>query len=295
MPELPEVETIVKKLHSVLENKVITGIRINREKSFQGDMGLVIGQPISAVSRRAKLIRFHFPNNLNVLAHLKMTGQFIFVGSNKKTGDTKIGGGHPSSDWVGSLPSKHTRVEIDLAGNDDEDNNKQDESLYFNDMRVFGWLKVMTDDEVQREYEKYGPDINTPEASIEYFKTKLKKTARKIKQVVMDNKIISGVGNIYACDGLNLAKIHPTRPANSLSDEELEVLLLALKEVIDLGIKLGGATISDYRDVDGFSGKYQDEVLTYGREGQECKNCPGFIEKIKVGGRGTYFCSSCQV
>ena len=111
----------------------------------------------------------------------------------------------------------------------------------------------------------------------------------------MDNKIISGVGNIYACDGLNLAKIHPARPANSLSDTELKTLFSALKEVIDLGIKLGGATISDYRDVDGFSGKYQDKVLTYGREGEVCKNCPGFITKIKLGGRGTYFCPNCQI
>jgi len=294
MPELPEVETIAKKLHEVLKNKVVSDIRVNREKSFQGDMSKIIGKLIFKVSRRAKLIRFHFSNNLNILAHLKMTGQFIFVGDKKK-----IGGGHPTSDWVGELPSKHTRVEIDLIKKDDNvgfgESKVGESNLYFNDMRVFGWLKVMTDQEVELEYQKYGPDINTPEASLEYFKNKLQKTSRKIKQVIMDNKIISGVGNIYACDGLNLAKIHPIRSANSLSAAEAKKLLNALKEVIDLGIKLGGATISNYKDVDGFSGKYQNEVLTYGREGKECKNCPGFIEKIKVGGRGTYFCPKCQV
>ncbi len=298
MPELPEVETIVNKLHSVLKNKVVTDIRVNREKSFQGEVSKIIGQPILKVSRRAKLIRFHFPNNLNILAHLKMTGQFIFVGDGGKTG-----GGHPSSDWIGELPSKHTRVEIDLLEenlktglSDGKLANQQKKSnLYFNDMRVFGWLKVMTNDQVDVEYQKYGPDINTPEASIKYFTNKLQRTSRKIKQVVMDNKVISGVGNIYACDGLNLAKIHPTRLANSLSATEAAKLLGALKEVIDLGIKLGGATISDYRDVDGFSGKYQEKVLVYGREGKECKNCIGFVEKIKVGGRGTFFCPNCQV
>lgn len=280
MPELPEVETIVKKLHSVLNSKIVSGLRVNREKSFQGDVSQIIGQPILKVSRRAKLIRFHFPNNINLLAHLKMTGQFIFVDGNKK-----VGGGHPSLDWIGELPSKHTRVEIDLS----------DSHLYFNDMRVFGWIRVLSDEEVELEYQKYGPDINTEDASIKYFKEKLQKTGRKIKQVIMDNAVVSGVGNIYACDGLNLAKIHPNRSANSLSETEAITLLNALKKVINLGIKLGGATISDYRDVDGFSGKYQDEVLVYGREGEECKNCVGFIEKIKVGGRGTFFCPNCQI
>ena len=202
MPELPEVETIVKKLHSVLNTKLVSAIRVNREKSFQGDISQIVGQPILKVSRRAKLIRFHFPNNMNILAHLKMTGQFIFVDGNKK-----LGGGHPSQDWIGSLPSKHTRVEIDLLGADVENDlgenilqgskNQQKQShLFFNDIRVFGWLRVMTDDQVETEYQKYGPDINTPEASEEYFKSKLQNTSRKIKQVIMDNKIISGVGNI---------------------------------------------------------------------------------------------------
>lgn len=282
MPELPEVETIVKKLHSVLENKVVTNILVHRDKSFQGDINQIIGQPIIRVTRRAKLIRFHFPNNLNILAHLKMTGQFIFVG------DKKVGGGHPTSDWINELPSKHTRVSVALLNGD------KPENLYFNDMRVFGWLRVLSDEEVEIEHQKYGPDINSDDASLEYFSERLARTGRKIKQVIMDNKIVSGVGNIYACDALNMARIHPTRPANSLSKEEVARLLEALKHVINLGIKLGGATISDYKNVDGFSGSYQDEVLTYGREGEPCKNCPGIIEKIKIGGRGTYFCPKCQ-
>lgn len=301
MPELPEVETIAKKLNSVLRDKLITKIKVHREKSFQGDPNIVIGQKIIEVSRRAKLIRFHFPEKLNLLAHLKMTGQFIFIDDLHK-----IGGGHPSSDWVNDLPSSHTRVEIDISPLTQLKNKRNYQiksknlpintsKLFFNDMRVFGWLKVLSDAEVEEEYQKYGPDINTENASYSYFKKKLKSTARKIKQVVMDNKIISGVGNIYACDGLNLAKVHPMRPANSLSEYEIKTLLEALKEVIDLGIKLGGATISDYKNVDGFSGKYQDEVRTYGRDGLECKNCFGIIEKIKIGGRGTFYCSKCQI
>lgn len=284
MPELPEVETIVKRLDAVLKNKIVAGIQVHRDKSFDGDINLVKGQPITGVTRRAKLIRFHFPNGINILAHLKMTGQFIFVDDNKR-----VGGGHPTADWVEELPSRHTRVSIGLL------NEGVEEDLFFNDMRVFGWLRVLTDEQIEAEYDKYGPDINTDEANLEYFKNKLSRTGRKIKQVVMDNNVISGVGNIYACDGLNLAKIAPTRPGNSITDEEAEVLLDALKYVINKGIELGGATIENYKNVDGFSGGYQNVVLTYGREGEDCKNCTGIIQKEKIGGRGTYFCPVCQV
>ena len=178
MPELPEVETIVKRLDAVLKNKILVGVEVHRDKSFQGDIGLIKNKPITSVSRRAKLIRFHFPNGINILAHLKMTGQFIFV-----DGQKRVGGGHPTADWVEVLPSKHTRVSMGLL------NNGKQESLFFNDMRVFGWLRVLTDEQVQAEYDKYGPDINTDAASLEYFINKLSRTGRNIKQVVMDSKI----------------------------------------------------------------------------------------------------------
>lgn len=286
MPELPEVETIVKRLNTVLSGKIITDISVFKDKSFQGDHLSLLGLPILNVSRKAKLIRFHLPNGLNMLAHLKMTGQFIYI----STDGSRLGGGHPTADWVQDLPSKHTRVSFGLV-----DSEKKSHQLYFNDQRIFGWVKLVSDQEVESEYEKYGPDVHTEDASLEYFTQKLSKTGRSIKQVIMDNSIISGVGNIYACDGLNLARIHPERRANSLTSKELQNLLFALKHVIVLGIELGGATIDNYRTVDGFAGGYQNEVLVYGREGEACKNCIGIIEKKQIGGRGTYFCPICQV
>lgn len=286
MPELPEVETIVRRLGEVLPNKKIVKIIVYKEKSFLGDSQIVAGLPIIAVSRRAKLIRFHLPNGLNLLAHLKMTGQFIYV----DVSGVRLGGGHPTADWVSELPSIHTRVSFEL-----EDQLGKKHSLFFNDQRIFGWVRLVTDAQVELEYNKYGPDIHTDAASVEYFSQKLSKTGRKIKQVIMDNSIISGVGNIYACDGLNLCKIHPERKANSLTAVEVSELLSALKKVIILGIELGGATIDNYRTVDGFAGKYQEQVLVYGREGESCKNCGGAITKTKIGGRGTFFCPSCQV
>jgi formamidopyrimidine-DNA glycosylase len=286
MPELPEVETIVRRLSEVLVGKTIANVVVYKDRSFQGEQKLLIGQAILNVSRRAKLIRFHLPNQQNLLSHLKMTGQFIFIDSQ----GTRLGGGHPSLDWIQELPSKHTRVSFELLDSEGKKHN-----LYFNDMRIFGWIRLHSDEEVKQEFDKYGPDIHSKEANLKYFAQKLAKTSRKIKQVIMDNVVVSGVGNIYACDGLNLAKIHPERPANSLTIEESKRLLQALKKVINLGIKLGGATIDNYRNADGFAGKYQDKIRVYGRENESCPNCGGEIQKIKLGGRGTYFCSKCQV
>lgn len=286
MPELPEVETIARRLREVLIKKTITSVTIVKEKSFQGDPQKIVGLPILDVSRRAKLIKFHLPNGLHLLAHLKMTGQFIFVAAD----GSRLGGGHPTDDWISQLPSKHTRVIFEL-----QDSEGKAHHLFFNDQRIFGWIKVVTDQEVEAEFRKYGPDIHTLDASLKYFTQKISKTNRKIKQVIMDNSIVSGVGNIYACDGLNTACIHPARRASSLTPEEVKKLLHALKQVIVLGIKLGGATIDHYRTVDGFAGKYQDHVRVYGREGEQCKNCGGTIKKMQLGGRGTYYCQNCQI
>ncbi len=281
MPELPEVENIVQKLSPVVAGKTVTEIRVFRERSFQGSPDSVIGLPIESVTRRAKLIRFRFPNGKNILAHLKMTGQFIYLDD-----EIRLGGGHPTADWVNKLPSKHTRVQIGLGDNSD---------LFFNDMRVFGWLKVMSEVQVESEYAKYGPDINTPEASLSYLAERFSRTSRAVKLALMDNTVVSGVGNIYACDALNMAGIHPGRPANTLADGEVERLLESAKIVIQRGIESGGATIDNYVNLDGFAGKYQEMLLAYGREGESCLQCSGFIIKSKLGGRGTYFCPQCQI
>jgi formamidopyrimidine-DNA glycosylase len=280
MPELPEVETIARRLAGILFHKSPRSIEVLRDKSFRGDPKLLIGRSITEISRRAKIIRLHFEGNLNLLVHLKMTGQLIYVDSKQR-----LGGGHPTADWVQSLPSKHTRVVIDLTDK---------ATLFFNDMRVFGWLKLATDDEVQREFARFGPDINDPTLSVDYLYQKFQRRSLAIKQIMMDNAVVCGVGNIYACDALNLARLHPTRPAKSLSEDEVSRLLESAQSVIERGIELGGATIDNYKQVDGFSGKYQDAVLTYGREGKPCFNCGTSIQKMKLGGRGTYFCPECQ-
>ncbi len=280
MPELPEVETIIRKLHQHIVGKTIAKVQLLHPKSLHGEANTLQGKVIQDVSRRAKIIRVQLPRELNILIHLKMTGQLIYTDPT-----TRIGGGHPTDDWVDALPSSHTRI---IAHLDDA------ATLYFNDQRLFGWWKIMDDAQVEVEFARLGLDIIDPRLSAQDLFTAFQRTAMPVKVALMDTRFVSGVGNIYACDALNLARINPWRPAKSLTKTEASRLFDAAQSVIRLGIELGGATIHDYRDVDGFAGRYQDEVLAYGREGSPCFNCGAKLVKKKLAGRGTYFCQVCQ-
>lgn len=282
MPELPEVETIVRRLREKLLERKIVSVDVRRTKSWQGDADQILDHSITAVSRRAKIIMIDFANTkYSLIIHLKMTGQLIHVGLN----DERTGGGHPTDDWIKQLPSTHTRVILKL---DDSS------TLFFNDMRVFGWLKVVSPEEKLRELKSYGPDIIDSVVTAEYWYQGLHKRSQAIKQVIMDGSFVAGVGNIYACDGLFAAGISPTRPAKSLSRAESDQLLAALRKVVNLGIELGGATIQHYKNVDGLAGGYQDQRKVYAREGEPCRRCGELIQRIKQGGRSTFYCPHCQ-
>ncbi len=282
MPELPEVETVRRRLQEILPGKEIGSVEVLREKSFQGEPKKIEGLKIQKITRRAKLIKFHLPEKLNLLTHLKMTGQLIYVDD-----DERIGGGHPTADWVKELPSSHTRIIYQFS-----DGSR----LYFNDMRVFGWMQVMTDQEVNEYYNRYGPDVIDENLTVDYLAEKLSNRTIAIKQAIMINQIMAGLGNIYACDALNVAQLDPHRPARSLSETELEKLLAAARQVVNEGLATGGATYDGkYVHVDGMSGSYQEQMKVYGREGEKCYQCGGEIVKDKIGGRGTYYCADCQV
>ncbi len=288
MPELPEVETIARQLDEKLRGKKVVDIEVLRERSFKGNEDLLEGKKIDGVNRRAKLLIIEFEDwDRVVLVHLKMTGQFVWRPSNWEKGEWReeLAGGHPTDDWLNELPSSHTRVMWSF-----EDDSK----LFFNDMRVFGWMKIEKVEEWEKEKEKMPPDVVDNDFTLEYFKSFLSSTRRMVKTAIMDQKKIGGVGNIYACDALWKAKIHPERRANNLSEEEVGRLYGAIVRVINKGIKMGGATYSDFKDTQGLGGSYQDHFLVYDREGEECKRCREKIKKIKVGGRGTYFCPVCQ-
>ena len=210
-----------------------------------------------------------------------MSGQLIF-----DDGKRRVGGGHPTADWVQALPSKHTRVMFTFSDGS---------HLYFNDQRIFGWIRVANDEILEENFKDLAPDVIDSEVTAEYLYQKSQKRKMPIKQFIMDNTIVAGVGNIYACDALNLAKIAPTRPANELGKSEVGKLLKAMRTVVELGIEMGGATAhGEYVNVEGLAGKYQNVMRVYGKKGEACPNCGSEIQKIKLGGRGTFFCSNCQ-
>jgi len=310
MPELPEVETIKRQLSEVLIGQTIKAVEVRRAKSFQDNPKDVIGKKITGIDRRAKMLIIelsHEPratsHELALLIHLKMTGQLIYQATSHQPPATslkarfsnhqphfkfagRIVGGHPTPDWVEKLPSNHTRIILQLTKG----------KLFFNDMRVFGWIKVITNQELDKLNQGLPPDVIDANFSLKYFTDYLARTGRPVKIAITDQNKMGGVGNIYANDALWQAKIHPRRPAKSLNLSEINQLHRALKLVLKLGIKYGGATASDDKFVHttGLGGKYQEHFLVYEQDGKPCHRCQTIIKKIRLAGRGTYYCPHCQ-
>jgi formamidopyrimidine-DNA glycosylase len=291
MPELPEVENLRSNLSRVLSQKKIVDVQLLRQKSFPHFIkkkSLLVGQEFTEIKRRAKILDLVLSNQQHLLIHLKMTGQLIFLDG---TGQ-RAGGGHPTADWINDLPSKHTRVIFQLI-----DQKNRPSKLFFNDMRVFGWLKLKKQEELAKEFINYGPDINDPKLKLNYLLAKAKNRQTSIKQFIMDNHVLAGVGNIYASEALFLAKISPLRRASSLSKTEMARLLLKMRQVIELAIALGGTTFDGhYVGVDGLAGSFQNELKVYGQEDKFCPDCAKKfkIKKVKLGGRSSFYCEHCQ-
>lgn len=261
MPELPEVETLRLQLSQLIVGKKIKSIDILTTKSFIGNKRQVIGKKIIGVRRFAKILVIDLSNSLSLAIHLKMSGQLILNG----------------------IPHKHTRVIFQFS-----DGNK----LIFNDQRIFGWIKVVGD--IRSITNKLGPDP-LKELTIARFSTILKSSKKPVKLLLMDQGKIAGVGNIYANDALFLAKINPKRKANEIKEGSIAILLNCLRKVLKDGIKWKGASKNHFRDIYGQKGKAQEHFYVYARTGEKCiNNCGSVIQKITLGGRGTFFCPKCQ-
>lgn len=285
MPELPEVESIKRKLQQILPKRQIRSIEVRRDKSFLAfpDFGgEILQRQVLEVRRRAKILQIVLDGERDLLVHLKMTGQLIFIDQDGQ----RAGGGHPSADWVTELPAKHTRVIFDFS-----DGSR----LFFNDMRVFGWIRSPLKKDVEQEFVNYGPDINDPNLSVTYLLRQAARRGIPIKQFIVDNAVICGVGNIYASESLFQIGLHPARQAREVTKAEMTALLQAMQAIIARATELGGTTFDGkYVGVDGFAGGFQNELKVYGREGLPCLHCGAKIAKLKQGGRGTFFCPSCQ-
>jgi len=307
MPELPEVQTIVNELNRKLKNKTIKKITVNAPKIVavghltlspkriasnsvvEKFKKLLAGQKFLSVKRRAKLLIFDLSGPLSILVHLKMTGQFIFE---DKALRKKTGGKYRLLNKLMAtkeqLPSKHTHVIFELSDKS---------TLYFNDVRKFGYLKVVHDNEINqvKELQAYGPEPLDKKFTYNIFSSAvLKRLKGKIKQVLMDSKVVAGIGNIYSDEILFHAKVKPTRKVLSLSQKELLAIYKNIKPVLIKGIKAKGSSVGDFVRTDGSWGQMGKYHFVYGRKGQECKRCGTIIEAIKLNGRTGSFCPKCQ-
>ena len=285
MPELPEVETIKRQLDEKLKGLKIAKIEVLNKKSFIGEAKEIKGKIVCGVGRRAKITLIELSNGVYLAIHLKLTGQLIY---REKSGKEKTLVEENSGPFaIKELPNKFTRVIITF------DNNGK---LYFNDLRMFGWIKVVREiGEIAKE--KLGPEaIDETAFSLDYFHQVLAKSRKPIKLVIMDQTKIAGVGNIYANEALFSAGILPSRPANSLSDKEAEKLRGAIIAVLNEAIRQKGTSDKDeaFRQISGKKGNFQKFLAVYGRAGQACPNCGKIIKRIALGGRGTFFCPACQ-
>ncbi|MEK7548333.1 MAG: bifunctional DNA-formamidopyrimidine glycosylase/DNA-(apurinic or apyrimidinic site) lyase [Patescibacteria group bacterium] len=286
MPELPEVETIRLGLNQELVGRNILAVEVRLAKLFRGDQGVLVGAKILDITRRAKLLIWRLEKSW-LLIHLKMTGQLIFV-PNSKTNQLVIGG-HPDIAYDQPPPHRHTHITIKFNHG----------TLYFNDLRQFGWFKILhSAEELKNELAKYGPEYDWPEFNLTYWRSILGsplKTGRsRIKQVLLDQSLIAGIGNIYSDEILFEAGVLPKRLAGELSEEEAARLYRSIPKILKLALRYGGTSSSDYRQLDGSRGAFLSLAKVYGRAGRPCKVCATTIERVKVAGRSSCYCPTCQ-
>ena len=284
MPELPEVETIKRVLEKTIVGKTIKNIEVRKAKVFQGDRREVIGETIEGIERRGKMLIIKLSGNKGLLVHFKLTGQMVWI--------PRAGGmvtvGHPIPFAGTELPAKTTHVIFEIDGG----------KLFYNDLRQFGWIKVITNYELRiTDYLKnLGPEPFDKEFTVENLQRIFSRSSKPIKLVLMDQTKIAGVGNIYANEALFEAGILPTKPAKKLRNEEIEKLREAIIKVLEEGIKYGGSSAKDeaYIKPTGEPGSYQQHFRVYQRAGEKCRKCGTIIKRINLGGRGTFWCPKCQ-
>jgi formamidopyrimidine-DNA glycosylase len=297
VPELPEVETLVRGAKKKLVDKTIKDIKVSWPKAVGGNAAgftkMLAGKKIQSASRRGKLIILELSGDVTLLTHLKLTGQLVYEDKDGKLYE----GGHPVSPSQGGpekvlygapLPHKFTVVEITFS-----DGSK----LYFNDLRKFGWMKVSQKINLksQKELAELGIEPMDKECTVTKLKELLaKKPKTKIKEFLMDQSLIAGLGNIYSSEILWEAKIAPRRPAGDLKPAEVGELHRAIGKVLEMAIKMGGSSENTYVRLDGSKGNYMDEAKVYQKEGPCPRKDGGKIKREKIGGRSAFWCEKCQ-
>ncbi len=274
MPELPEVETVVRGLREVICDKTIDEVEVLED--------MIIGYPqeisefkstlqnkkITGMGRRGKYIILELQENFLLIIHLRMTGKLLLKKREKEK-------------------DKHTRVILRL---------KQGVDIHFNNVRKFGRMYLVEENSTQHAggFDNLGPEPLSSNFTPETLQKIISHKTASIKSTLLDQKNIAGLGNIYTDEALYRAGIRPDKTANKLKEQEVEKLYEAIVTVLKAGIKFKGTSFSDYVNALGESGDFQEKLMVYGKEGDKCSRCSCEITKTKISGRSTHYCPDCQ-
>ena len=288
MPELPEVEVVKRSLISKTQNLIIKAVKIKdgrlRYKIDRNKIKKIIGLKLKKISRRSKYLLFFFNKDIIMLVHLGMTGKFFFI-NNKKT-KYKTSFYYEINE---KKDEKHDRLIFNLSNN---------QKLIYNDVRKFGFIKFFKSKNLDKNVhiKNLGPEPLSTKFNISYFKNYILKRNRTIKDILMDQKFVSGLGNIYVNEILFYSGIRPIKKVTNLSNKEIKKIIKFTKKIISKAIIHGGSSIKDFSSSSGKKGSFQQHFSVYGKKGEKCsnKNCGMDIIKISISNRASFFCAKCQ-
>jgi len=286
MPELPEVEIVKRSLKNKVYYKKIKKIIVNNrnlrfriQKNFES---FLEGKSITSVSRFSKYIILTLDYHNYCLIHLGMSGTLHLIKYNKKEKITNLSFYHSKI-----LPKKHNHIKIKFSNF----------AIIYNDPRRFGFFKLFNNKkELENYFKRFGPEAISSKFNFKYIKQRIVNKKKNIKNLLLDQNFVSGIGNIYANEILFNSKINPFKSSKKLSNEKIIKLIKYSKLVLNLSIKFGGSSIRDFKNTKGISGSFQNNFKVYNRENKNClsKKCNGKIIKTFISNRSSFFCKFCQ-
>jgi formamidopyrimidine-DNA glycosylase len=286
MPELPEVEVVKKSLEKKLINLTIKRVFISnnklRYKIDNKQFNKIKSQKVTSIQRRSKYLLIQLNKNFTILAHLGMTGKFFIINNNKK---------HKTSFYYSlkKNDTKHDHITFFFNKNI---------KLIYNDVRKFGFIKIYSSKNVFncQHLALLGPEPLSKSFNLSYFGKYILKKEKKIKDLLMDQKFVAGLGNIYCNEVLFLCRISPTRSLKKINQNEIKKIIQFIKKILKHAILLGGSSIKNFSSTEGQGGNFQQKFNVYGREKESCNRlkCLGTIKKVYISNRSSFFCPKCQ-
>ena len=288
MPELPEVEVVKRSLEKKVINLRINKVKINdgnlRYKVNKKEISNLLGKKIRKISRRSKFLIFEMDQSIFMLAHLGMTGKFFFINSKNEKLKTSF-----YYDLNKSKNHKHDRVIFHFQNN---------QKLIYNDVRKFGFIKLIKKKNYleNRHLKLLGPEPLEKKFNFDYFKKYIFGRNRNIKSILMDQKCVSGLGNIYVNEILFQSCVMPSRKVSRLKNFEIHKIIVNTKKILKKSIIVGGSSIKDFSSDEGKKGMFQQSFGVYGRKGEKCSNidCNSYIKRSVISNRATFYCERCQ-